>query len=107
MLHTMTLFLLLRRACCYDYFPYTNSCTPFIHITSHQFIDQISPGQDLQAHTHTHTHTHKHTTDDNDIRPHTVQEHNERTSTEFNLVTEQSTAHDHPEGGRIYMDRKM
>jgi len=24
---------------------------------------------------------------DNDIRPHTVQEHNERTSTEFNLVT--------------------
>jgi len=24
---------------------------------------------------------------DNDIQPHTVQEHNERTSTEFNLVT--------------------
>jgi hypothetical protein len=41
--------------------------------------DQISPGQELQAHAHT--------TDDNDIRPHTVQEHNERTSTEFNLVT--------------------
>jgi hypothetical protein len=33
------------------------------------------------------THTHTHTTDDNDTRPHTVQEHNERTSTEFNLVT--------------------
>ena len=28
-----------------------------------------------------------HTTDDNDIWPHTVQEHNERPSTEFNLVT--------------------
>jgi hypothetical protein len=27
-----------------------------------------------------------HITDDNDIRPHTIQEHNERTSTEFNLV---------------------
>jgi len=26
-------------------------------------------------------------TDDKDIRPHTIQEHNERTSTEFNLVT--------------------
>jgi len=26
-------------------------------------------------------------TDDNDIRLHTVQEHNEGTSTEFNLVT--------------------
>jgi len=32
-------------------------------------------------------HTHTHTTDDNDIRPHTIQEHNKRTSTEFNLVT--------------------
>jgi len=30
---------------------------------------------------------HTHTTDDEDIRPHTVQEHNERISTEFNLVT--------------------
>ena len=45
------------------------------------FYGQTSPGQELQAHTHTHT------TDDNDIRPHTIQEHNERTSTEFNLVT--------------------
>jgi len=31
-----------------------------------------------------------------------VQEHNERTSTEFNLVTAQSTAHESPEDGRIY-----
>jgi len=23
----VTLFLLLHRACCYDYFPYSNSCT--------------------------------------------------------------------------------
>ena len=50
---------------------------------------------------------HTHTTDDNYIRPHTVQEHNERTSTEFNLVTAQSTAHEPPEDGRIYMDRNM
>ena len=45
-------------------------------------------------------HTHK--TDNNDIRPHTVQEYNERTSTEFNLVTAQSTAHEPPEDGRKY-----
>jgi hypothetical protein len=30
---------------------------------------------------------HAHTTDNNDIRPHTVQEHNKRSSMEFNLVT--------------------
>jgi len=47
------------------------------------------------------THTHK--TDDNDIRPRTVQEHNERTSMEFNLVMAQSTAHEPPEDGRIYI----
>ena len=29
---------------------------------------------------------HTHTTDDNDIRPHTVQERNERTSAEFNGI---------------------
>ena len=45
---------------------------------------------------------HTDTTDDNDIPPHNVQEHNERTSTEFNLVTAQSTAHEPPEDGRIY-----
>ena len=64
-----------------------------------KLYDQISPGQELQAHTHK--------TDDNDIRPHTVQEHNEPTSTEFNLVTAQSTAHEPPENGSIYMDRNM
>jgi len=32
-------------------------------------------------------------------RPHTAQTHNERTSTEDNLVTEQSTAHEPPEDG--------
>jgi len=53
------------------------------------------------------THTHTDTTDDNDIPPHTVQEHNERTSTEFNLETAQSIAHEPPEDGRIYMDRNM
>ena len=47
-------------------------------------IDQISPGQELQTHIQT---------DGNDIWPHTAQTHNERTSTESNLVTAQSTAH--------------
>jgi len=42
-------------------------------------------------------------TDGNDIRPHTVQTHNERTSTEFNIVTAQSTALGPPEDGRIYI----
>jgi hypothetical protein len=45
---------------------------------------------------------HTHTTDDNDIRPHTVQEHNERTSTEFNFVTAKSTAYGPSEDGRKY-----
>jgi hypothetical protein len=40
--------------------------------------DQISPGQEPQTHIQN---------DGNDIRPHTVQTRNERTSTEFNLVT--------------------
>jgi len=44
-------------------------------------VHGVPGGQELHAHTHTHT------TDNNDTRPHTVQEHNERTSTEFNLVT--------------------
>jgi len=39
---------------------------------------QISLGQQLQTHIQT---------DGNDIQPHTVHIHNERTSTEFNLVT--------------------
>jgi len=41
-----------------------------------------------------------HTTDDNDVRQHTGQEHNERTSTEFNLVTAQGTALGPPVDGR-------
>ena len=54
-------------------------------------IDQISPGQQLQTHIQT---------DGNDIRPHTAQTHNERTSTGSNLVTTQSTAQEPPEDGR-------
>jgi hypothetical protein len=38
----------------------------------------------------------------NDIRPHNEQEHNKRTSTEFILVTAQSTALEPPEDGRKY-----
>jgi hypothetical protein len=45
---------------------------------------------------------HTHTNDDNDIRPRTIQEHNEHTSTEFNLVKAQSTAHEPLDDGRKY-----
>jgi len=61
--------------------------------SSIEFYDQISPGQQLQTHIET---------DGNDRRPHNVQTHNERTSTEFNLVTSQSTAHEPPEEDRKY-----
>jgi hypothetical protein len=57
------------------------------------FYDQISPGQELQTYIQT---------DGNDVRPHTVQTRDKRTSTEFNLVTAQSTAHEPPEDGRKY-----
>jgi hypothetical protein len=45
---------------------------------------------------------HTHTTDNKDIRPHTIQEHNKHTSTELNLVMAQSTAHEPLEDGRKY-----
>jgi len=54
---------------------------------------EISPGQELPTHKQT---------DGNDIRPHTAQTHEERASTESNLVTAQSTAHEPPEDGRKY-----
>jgi len=41
-------------------------------------------------------------TDSNDIRPHIVQTHKERTSTKSNLVTAQITPHESPEDGRKY-----
>jgi len=50
---------------------------------------------------------HTHTTDDYDIRSHAVQEHNERTSTEFNLITAQSTVPETPEDGRIYAPKHV
>ena len=59
----------------------------------HRFYDKISPRQQLQTHIQT---------DGNDIWPHTAQTNNERTSTEPNLVTAQSTAHETPEDGRKY-----
>jgi hypothetical protein len=40
--------------------------------------------------------------DGNDIRPHTAQTRNERTSTESILVTAQSTAREPPEDGHTY-----
>jgi len=58
-----------------------------------EFYDRISPGQELQKNIQT---------DGNDIRLHTAQRHNERTTTESNLVTAQSTAHEPPEDGRKY-----
>ena len=57
------------------------------------FYNQISPGQELQT---------RMQTDGNDIRRHTAQTHDERTSTESNLVTAQSIAHEPPEDGRTY-----
>jgi hypothetical protein len=38
-----------------------------------------------------------------DIRPHTAQTQNKRTSTESNLVTAQSTAYEPPEDGHKYV----
>jgi len=59
---------------------------------------ELLSGQQLRTHIQT---------EGNDVRPDTVQTHNERTSTEYNSVTVQSTAHESPENGRIYMDRNM
>jgi len=56
-------------------------------------LHEISPGQELQTHIET---------DGNDIRPHTVQTHKGRTSTESNLVTAQSTAHEPPKDSSKY-----
>jgi hypothetical protein len=58
---------------------------------SHRFYYQISSGQEFQTHIQT---------GGNDIRPHIAQTHNELTSTESNLVTAQSTAHEPSENGR-------
>jgi capsular polysaccharide biosynthesis protein len=55
---------------------------PVLMKSGHRVYDQNLPGQELQAHARTHTHT----SDDNDIRPHTVQEHNERTVHPRNLT---------------------
>ena len=49
---------------------------------------ELLSGQQLRTHIQT---------EGNDVRPDTVQTHNERTSTEYNLVTAQSTAHEPPE----------
>jgi len=43
-----------------------------------RLYDKVSPRQVLHIHTQT---------DSNDIRPHTTQLYNERTSTDLNLVT--------------------
>ena len=53
----------------------------------------MSPRQELQTHIQT---------DGNDIRSHTAETNKQRTSTESNLATAQSTAHDPPEDGRQY-----
>jgi hypothetical protein len=57
------------------------------------FYDQISTGQELRTHIQT---------DGNNIWPHTTQANNERTSTESNLVTAQSTDREPPEDGHTY-----
>jgi plasmid stabilization system protein ParE len=60
--------------------------------------DQTSPRQELQTHIQT---------DRNDIWSHTAQTHTERTATESNLVTAQSTAYDPPEDGRKYRPKHV
>ena len=77
-----------------QYFVHLLSWIPLMYVRC-VFVqcDLISPGQELQTYIQT---------DGNDIRPHTAQTYNERTSTESNLVTAQSTAHEHPEDGRKY-----
>ena len=59
---------------------------------SKSFHNQNSPRQELKTYVQT---------DGNDIRPHTTQTINERTSAESNLVTAQSKACTPPEDGRI------
>jgi hypothetical protein len=66
--------------------------------TTMTIYDQILPGKELQTHIRT---------DGNDIRPHTAQTHNERTSAEFNSVTAQSTDYEPPEDGRIYGPKRV
>jgi hypothetical protein len=61
--------------------------------SGHRFYDQISPGQELRTHVQT---------DGNDIRSSTAQTNHERTSTESNLVTAQSTDCEPPEDGHTY-----
>ena len=72
---------------------YLSACEDERRHIKFRFCDHISPGQELQTHIQT---------DGNDIRLHTVQTHDECTSTEFKLVTAQSTAHEPPEDGHIY-----
>jgi len=86
-IYTTVYILLLHRACFYN-------CR-FIPTHAHIYTsyDQISPGRQLQTLIQT---------DGSDILPHTVQTHNERTSTESSLVTAQSTAQEPPEDGRKY-----
>jgi hypothetical protein len=66
-----------------------------VHIYDHLqgAREQISAGQELQAHIQT---------NGKDIGPHTAQTHNERTSLESNLATAQRTAYEPPEDGRKY-----
>ena len=71
-------------------------CCSFMQLLCYNVHDQISPGQELRTHIQT---------DGNDIRPHTVQKHNERTSKESNLSTAQSTAS--PLKMVVNMDRNM
>jgi len=64
-----------------------NLCMYLEHLTEWKLV---SPSQVLQTHTQA---------DGNDIRPHTAQIYNERTSTDLNLVTAWSTVHEPPEDG--------
>jgi hypothetical protein len=62
-------------------------------VESKRVRNQTSPEQQLQTHIQT---------DGNDMRSHAAQTNNERTSTEFNIVTVRSTVHESPEDGHTY-----
>jgi hypothetical protein len=69
-----------------QYFVQLLSWIPLMYVCC-VFNAKISLGQELQTRIQT---------NGNDIRLHTAQTHNERTSTESNLVTAQGTAHEPP-----------
>ena len=70
-------FVQYAAVCHYPLFVYVSGVPDGVK-PCHRLHDKVSPSQALQIHTQK---------DGNDIRPHTAQIYNERTSTDLNLVT--------------------